>query len=73
MNISDLITALSQFPPDLEVHVDFYEGGFRPVSELKPAILLENVNSEYYYGPNDWEDSVCDPSGYKRISSLILR
>jgi hypothetical protein len=49
MNVSELITKLQKYPPDLLVTVDGYEGG---VTELKPEYIehtkvIPNTNHRY--------------------------
>ena len=72
LTVSDLITALSTLPPDLEVLIPGYEGGFSPIAAIKQDTLLTNVNNEWYYGPHDELDSVSDPDSYKKQDFIIL-
>lgn len=60
MTAKELIAHLKKLPPDTRIVVAGYEGGYHdagiPNVEDR-SILRENVNSEWYYGPHELENS----------------
>lgn len=72
MLVEDLIQKLLYLPPDLEVLVPGYEGGFSPIKDVRQDTLLTDVNSEWYYGPHDVINSVADPENYAKKDFIIL-
>ena len=53
MNVKELIEKLSQYDPETMVIRSGYEGGVEEVSEVAETTILENVNSEWYYGSHE--------------------
>lgn len=66
LTVADLIQILSAAPQDLQVVFSRDEGGFSPVVGIKQMTLLENVNTEYYYGPHDYFCSVSNAEREER-------
>lgn len=73
MTVSDLISALSNFPPDLPLVTNGPEGGYKNIHRLARIQVLMNVNSEWYYGPHDELDAVSNPSDYEKADVLLIR
>ena len=72
MTAGNLIQMLLHFDPDKVVCMPRYEGGYEPLKGVRKETLLKNVNCEWYYGPHDSIDSVCDPDSYTKEEFLIL-
>lgn len=58
LTVSDLIQILSASPSDLIVCFSRDEGGFSPVVGIKQLSLLTNANTDFWYGPHDYPDSL---------------
>jgi hypothetical protein len=58
LTVSDLIQILSACPPDLIACFPRDEGGFSPVVGIKQLALLTNANTDFWYGPHDYPDSM---------------
>lgn len=56
MKVKDLIKNLEEFPADMEVVVQGYEGGCTNISVVEPISVFPNVNTEWYYGPHEQVD-----------------
>ena len=50
MTTSELIQALSEFPPDTLVVVEGYEGGFDEAASVDRITIKPDHNSDWYYG-----------------------
>jgi hypothetical protein len=56
MNINELIEQLKNYPPDMRVILDGYEGGYADVISLHKKEIYLNVNSDiatWYYGSHE--------------------
>jgi hypothetical protein len=53
MTVQELIEQLQNFPKDMLVVVDGYEGGCNDVSELEEYGVDLNVNREWFYGAHE--------------------
>jgi hypothetical protein len=53
MKVRELIEALKEFDPELEVCRSGYEGGYSFVSEVEKIKLVLDCNEEWYYGPHE--------------------
>lgn len=53
MNINELIEQLKNYPPDMRVILNGYEGGYADVISLHKKEIYLNVNSEWYYGSHE--------------------
>jgi hypothetical protein len=57
MTIQELCDRLSKFPPDTQVVVRGYEGGFNDVLNVEVVEMQLNVNAEHwYYGAHSKPD-----------------
>jgi hypothetical protein len=54
ITVRELISILEQFDPSLRVVVDGYEGGFDYPLDPEEIEIVEDVNTESYYGAHDW-------------------
>lgn len=55
--VRELITFLQQYPADMCVVVEGYEGGYWDASRVEEISIDRNIYSEWYYGPHaDAED-----------------
>ena len=58
MTASELIQLLKEYPPDMEVFIDGYEGGYGDVTCVETLkITTERVNNEWYYGSHEQDDN----------------
>ncbi|MEI8012216.1 MAG: hypothetical protein WCI27_07020 [Candidatus Omnitrophota bacterium] len=53
MTINELIQKLSAFPPDTNIVVSGYEGGFADVTGARGIRLQKDANKEWYYGRHE--------------------
>ena len=55
ITVGELMDLLVHYPPELEVFVEGYEGGLRPLRKrwIKQARIKKNVNQEWYFGPHE--------------------
>ena len=65
MKVSELINLLSDLNPDAEVVISGYEGGWSSANHISRGILTRNVNSAWYYGPHEFEES--DSESYDSV------
>ena len=58
MTVGELIEKLQTLDPTLEVFIHGYEGGYADVNtEFEIETFRKNVNTEWYYGPHEQDDS----------------
>lgn len=59
MTAKELIAHLKKLPPDTQILVSGYEGGYKdataPLIENR-SIVKRDVNTEWYYGSHELED-----------------
>jgi len=60
MKVKELIEILIDFPPDMRVVVDGYEGGYNDVTNIKQISIHLNIHPEWFYGAHEITK---DPSG----------
>ena len=53
MTVQELITQLQNFPKDMPVVVDGYEGGCDDLNTLDEVKVDLNVNNEWFYGSHE--------------------
>lgn len=53
MTVKELIETLQHCPPDLEVVVNGYEGGYTSKVEIRQFKLQRNVNDAWCYGEHE--------------------
>ena len=70
MKIKDLKKILDDYPDDLDIVVDGYEGGYDDLlrDNVHTLKIQRNVNNEWYYGDHDDPSDVCD----KKIEPALL-
>jgi len=59
MTVQELIDELQNYPKDMMVVVDGYEGGLNDLTGLEPIKVNLNANTEWYYGTY----SLCNEGG----------
>ena len=58
MTVEELIEKLAKFPPEMEVVVNGYEGGYTKLTEIEELkITNEPVNNAWYFGSYDEDDN----------------
>jgi hypothetical protein len=72
MTIKELVAMLKDFPPDMPVIVNGYEGGYNDVSDVvsKKIVLDYNSPETWYYGSH--EDVDDDYKGDKKTATALL-
>jgi len=76
ITVEQLIEQLKQFDPKLPVMMPGYEGGvYDGPTRFQTAKVALGVNDAWYYGPHEivWDEELCNYTGHKRITALILR
>jgi hypothetical protein len=53
MNLEELIEQLKKYPPEMQVVVAGYEGGYNDISLIKTCAISINKNKDWYYGQHD--------------------
>lgn len=53
MTIGELIEILKDYPQDVRVLTNGYEGGYNDVDIQALSTYAENVNTAWYYGPHE--------------------
>ncbi len=53
MTVQELITRLSQLPPDTRVVVEGYETGYNDILEFKGLMLKLDVSTDWWDGQHD--------------------
>lgn len=58
MNIEQLIKTLNNYPPDMKVVTDGYEGGYNDVEEAEVVNVQIRPDAQWYDGKYDsvWKD-----------------
>lgn len=77
MKVKDLIEELKKYPDDMPVMKAGYEGGYKDVFiPVEKDNILLNVNTEWYYGPHESEDSELfnktKAEGKEKVKALII-
>ncbi len=57
MTVKELSLKLSTFPPDANIVVPGYEGGFADVTGAREIRLQKDANKEWYYGRHEEADT----------------
>ena len=75
MTTGELMQLLAQYPDDLRVMADGYEGG---VDDLEARFLLTgdvrlDVNTKWYYGRHEETYTGEKETGHEIVPALILR
>ena len=63
MTVSELIAQLQQYPEDMRVIVDGYEGGYDDIKSVHTIPIMVNVNDQSYMGSHDdpfYDDETAD-------------
>lgn len=50
MTIKELIIKLRNYPEEMRVIIEGYEGGFNDISSIKEKTIAVDVNKEWYLG-----------------------
>lgn len=53
MTTQELMAQLATLPPDTQVMLEGYEGGYRDVRRIETFPVKLNVNDAWYYGPHE--------------------
>lgn len=53
MTVAELIAALREHDPELQLYVRGYEGGLCDLKELTPVPVVRDINVVSWYGPHD--------------------
>jgi hypothetical protein len=74
MKVGELIEALSNLDPELQVFRPGYEGGFADVTISKPQSFCLDVHAEWYYGPHETSSYLDEEArqSYKQVNGIIL-
>lgn len=51
--VKELLTKLKDYPLDMGVIINGYEGGYNDVCELEVKRIVRDVHEAWYYGPHD--------------------
>lgn len=73
MNVRELRAALDEYPDDLPIAVDGYEGGFTENVHLRQVDVRPNVHTEWYYGEHEEVNSDTPPEGHRTLLLLARR
>jgi hypothetical protein len=60
MNVNELIELLKDYPSEMRLVVNGYEGGYNDITHVKQINIHLNVHPEWFYGAHDVTK---DPSG----------
>ena len=66
MTAKELIQKLSAFPPDANIVVPGYEGGFADITGAREIRLQKDANKEWYYGRHE-EANAGDQQAIKAV------
>jgi|688.fasta_scaffold25145_4 hypothetical protein len=58
MNVGQLIEQLKNYPQDLRVVVNGYEGGYNDVDIFENLKIVLNYHEEWYYGKHEDAESL---------------
>ena len=60
MTVAQLIESLKNYPPDLQVVVSGYEGGYNDVGRFEKIKIIRDYNKEWYYGKHERVEDIYD-------------
>lgn len=55
--MGEMIQILSELPQDARLYTYGYEGGLNDAPKPTKVKVVHNVNSEWYYGPHEQDES----------------
>ncbi len=58
MTKKELIEMLSQYPDDMRIVIDGYEGGYKDITECEEFELVLNYHTAWYYGAHETVDGL---------------
>lgn len=68
MNVRELIKTLKNYPPDMEVILSGYEGGYDNVTNVTQRDIKLDVGRAWYYGKH----AACDRDEEPDITALLI-
>ena len=60
MTVAQLIESLKNYPPDLQVVVSGYEGGYNDVGRFEKIKIIRDYNTAWYYGKHERVEDIYD-------------
>ncbi len=75
MNVIELIEKLKEFPPNMRVVVEGYEGGYDDINRFKETGIIPNMNTgsnkKWYYGEHGPDYPGCDSKPTTEVALLL--
>ena len=70
MNVGELIEKLKQYPQDLRVVVNGYEGGYSDIDRFENLKIVLDYHKEWYYGKHESADYLRENSEHLKSTAV---